>query len=138
MIAGIAILLLDQITKTFFGTRDFFVGSIHFHQAKNYGLPFGLNFNPGINAVVIGIAVFIIYYFCFKKKQENYIGLVLVGSGAFSNVLDRISLGYVRDFIDLGMGFTFNFADVAIIIGLFFLSFCKQLLRDKEQKNKHN
>ena len=56
------------------------------------------------------------------------LGLLL--GGAVGNLLDRLRLGYVIDFVDMGLGntrfFTFNVADSAIslaIVGLLLLSF---------------
>ncbi|MDP4001391.1 MAG: signal peptidase II [bacterium] len=43
---------------------------------------------------------------------------MFVFAGAVSNLGDRLVLGYVRDFVDLGLGFTFNLADIFIVIGL--------------------
>ncbi|MFZ9976326.1 MAG: signal peptidase II, partial [Candidatus Limnocylindrus sp.] len=46
---------------------------------------------------------------------------LLIG-GALGNLLDRITMGYVLDFIDLGLGalrfWTFNVADMGISFGI--------------------
>ena len=46
---------------------------------------------------------------------------LLIG-GALGNLLDRIAMGYVLDFIDLGVGslrfWTFNVADMGISLGI--------------------
>lgn len=65
-----------------------------------------------------------IYYFSKTTKKERLTryGIVLVFSGAVGNIIDRIALGYVRDFIDFvifGYDFpVFNIADMAVVIGV--------------------
>ena len=115
------VILLDQITKALFASRDFFFGPIRFHLVKNFGLSFGLNSasrNVSLFVVLLAFAIFGIYFLLDKKANlRSRIGFGIVLAGAISNLLDRIALGYVRDFIDVGM-FTFNLADLAIAIGL--------------------
>jgi signal peptidase II len=61
----------------------------------------------------------------------------LVTACALSNIFDRVYLGYVRDFWDLRLGFTFNLADAFIILGLIFLLFASNSREDSgiTQKN---
>jgi signal peptidase II len=113
---------LDQITKLLFGNRDFFLGPIHFHPVKNYGLVFSLNFGLLANIILIsfGLIYFAVYYYR-RREFFSYPGelmFVLIFAGAISNIIDRLYLSYVRDFLDLGLGFTFNLADVFVVIGL--------------------
>lgn len=107
-------ILLDQITKTIFSSRDFFIGFLHIHSVKNYGLAFSFNFGPKLNLILI-VAALLFFFFYLRKTS---LAAVLIVSGALSNVADRVYFGYVRDFLDLGLGFTFNIADVLIVIGL--------------------
>ncbi|MBI2607219.1 MAG: signal peptidase II [Candidatus Doudnabacteria bacterium] len=108
------LILLDQITKAYFVSRDFFV--------RNYGLPFGLDFGLVWNIAVVlaGLFFFVWYYIKTQPRDDKILVLAfaLVFAGAISNLLDRLFLGFVRDFADLGLGFVFNLADIFIAIGL--------------------
>jgi signal peptidase II len=109
---------LDQITKAYFVSRDFFV--------PNHGLPFGLDFGFFNLAVILAGLIFFLWLFWRSKNKQDKIlswGFVFLFSGAVANLLDRVVLGYVRDFIDLGLGFTFNLADVFVMIGLIIILF---------------
>ena len=72
-------------------------------------------------AVVI-IGLFIVLSKKLKSKFIN-ICLVLILSGGIGNVIDRIRLGYVVDFIEpLFIDFAvFNFADCCITVGAFLI-----------------
>jgi signal peptidase II len=122
-------ILADQITKVIFASRDFFVGPVHFHPVRNYGLSFGLNNLPPQLSVMIVLAALLFFIYLFRKtNEEQHFGsaLGLFAGGAVSNLADRFVFGYVRDFIDVGF-FTFNFADAFIVIGLVLIVFSKQM-----------
>jgi signal peptidase II len=60
-----------------------------------------------------------------RREWRTGLGLALVLGGAIGNVMDRIKLGYVVDFIDVHFGGwhypAFNVADSAITCGVILL-----------------
>lgn len=116
------LVLIDQITKLVFSSRDFFFFGIKFHPVKNFGLVFSINFGliGNILLVIAGLFFFIYYYFSKRKVLSNFSNffLILIFAGAISNLFDRIYLGFVRDFIDVNLGFTFNLGDLFLVIGI--------------------
>lgn len=107
---------LDQITK-FLAFRDFFNFCPCSRPTKNYGLIFSVDFGEGYWILPILFFLWLAWYLLTAKPQLKNWYLLLLFAGAASNLLDRISLGYVRDFINLGV-MTVNFADVYLLIGL--------------------
>ena len=84
------------------------------------------------------VSLILIYFFLIKNKQlkqiESISYSILIG-GLFGNLIDRISLGYVIDYLDFTI-FNypfpiFNFADICIVISVFLLL----LINIKEEKN---
>ena len=73
-----------------------------------------------ILSIIIVVAMLFID-FSLKIKTKTYtIGFGLILAGALGNFVDRIALGYVRDFImfDFWKSFPiFNFADCCIVVG---------------------
>jgi signal peptidase II len=74
-----------------------------------------------ILGVGISAAVMVWLRLVPKDNQMLCIGLCLVIGGALGNVIDRVVLGYVVDFLDFHIGEyhwpAFNIADIAIVIG---------------------
>ncbi|MFH1210084.1 MAG: signal peptidase II [archaeon] len=107
----IVLILLDQLTKHFLTTTI------------NYGAAFSILQNQRIFLIIISIIVlgFCIYYFIKDKDKKQRIALSLIISGTSSNLIDRIFLGYVRDFIDLKIWPVFNVADSLNCIGVLLL-----------------
>jgi len=75
---------------------------------------------------IVALIVMIIYLRNMKGEHLfAYIGIILAISGTIGNFIDRITLQYVRDFLDftiLGYDFpVFNVADMCLVIGLGFL-----------------
>lgn len=106
---------------------DVLKGVFKFTYLRNDGASMGLFGGQQILLICITVAIFAcgIYYF-IKHKPENTLFLwavSLVASGAVGNLIDRVTLGYVRDFIDLEFinFYIFNFADCAICVGAFLL-----------------
>lgn len=93
--------------------------------AKNPGGAFGIF--AGHGAVLAGLTVGVvatIFFLLWRRDLPLWVvlGLAAVAGGALGNLIDRIRLGYVIDFLDLGLSETlrwptFNLADVAIVGG---------------------
>ncbi len=93
---------------------------------KNFGVSFGLFaglISPWI-LVVIGLLVVIFIYYLMISSSDKIekMGLLIIISGAISNIIDRILNGYVIDFIYLNYSGlywpAFNFADIYITLGI--------------------
>ena len=67
-----------------------------------------------ISVLALG-AVGVVAFFSADKVQVY--GLGLIGAGALGNLVDRVFLGHVRDFIDVRFWPTFNVADSRITGG---------------------
>lgn len=109
----------DQATK--FLVRFLFGESGFYFCNENLSWGISLN-NLFFWPLWIGIiALMSAFYFSERKRETNSTGLSLafglIFSGAFSNILDRIFLGCVADFINLGFFPAFNLADVFITLG---------------------
>lgn len=77
-------------------------------------------------AVAAGASIFIIYLLVKNHTQKLFsLGLALVLGGALGNLYDRVTLGYVVDFLSFHLNDlywpAFNVADSAIFVGVGFL-----------------
>ena len=125
------VFLCDQFTKflarTFLPFRDSFpdYGFFRFTHAQNTGSAFGLfqgNNFPLILVAIFGIAVLVLVYYTQRRRTtllRTSLGLQI--GGALGNLIDRIRLGHVTDFLDVGAWPVFNIADSSIVIGLVLL-----------------
>ncbi|MBO7237746.1 MAG: signal peptidase II, partial [Elusimicrobiaceae bacterium] len=93
----------------------------------------------GGNLVLILITLLIIGYILKSWKELCTYGplvkwgLVLILGGALGNLYDRITLGFVVDFIDLRVWPVFNAADSFITVGGVLLA-CSLLWHKQEEK----
>ena len=102
---------------------------IHTH---NTGAAFGLFQDHSFALTIVasvGIAVILLYaLFIYRRFPilENRLGRLALGlilGGAVGNLIDRLNLGYVTDFIDIGVWPTFNIADSAVTVGVIILAY---------------
>ncbi len=131
----IPIVLLDQATKIAV-TRNLSPAEtiplirniLHITLVFNTGSAFGMFkdmtfFFTGLTIVIIS---FIAYRLFFEKNELvseiEAFSLYLILSGAIGNLIDRIRLGFVIDFIDLRVWPVFNVADSAITCGAVLLA----------------
>ncbi len=121
-----AIVLLDQATKTIvrqsftFGESVPLFGFIRLTYHRNTGAAFGL-FEGRTAYLAAASLVFIAVtavYLARRPQSPLSIALSLVLGGAIGNAIDRLSYGYVVDFIDLRVWPIFNVADAAISCGV--------------------
>ena len=74
--------------------------------------------------IVIGIAVFVLSLRYLPPGSTLLkVGLALALGGAVGNLIDRLRLGEVTDFIKLGAWPVFNLADSAIVVGTILVAF---------------
>jgi signal peptidase II len=113
-------------------------------HATNTGVTFGLFKDLGLISVGIAIVVTGVIIFYSRRLQNDQkltgVSLGLMLGGAIGNVIDRIRLGYVIDFIDVGIGttrwYTSNVADIAIVSGVILLGLATLLDERKHRRNK--
>ena len=111
---------------------------LYFNYVENRGAAFGIMQNKQwffIVVTVILITAIIIYM--LKTKSQNKLlntSLIFIISGGIGNLIDRVFLGYVVDFIDVRIINypVFNVADCFVVIGAILL--CAILIFSKEDK----
>ncbi len=137
--AGI-IVALDQATKYlvvhYLTSRVVIIpGLVDMVRVYNRGIAFGM-FNSGqclfrtTVLTILSVAVFVIlfaaYLFSKDMTRLSMAALSLIMGGAVGNLIDRIRLGYVVDFIDAYIRSAhwpaFNVADSAITVGAILLA----------------
>lgn len=133
------LLLVDRATKVW-ALQDLAVnGPVVFgkylwlNYVENTGMAFGL-FQNG-NALLILVMLVVISYIIYSWQELVRYGAwaqwgaVFILAGALGNLYDRITLGFVVDFIDLRVWPVFNAADSFITVGAVLLGMgllCKQ------------
>lgn len=143
----LTVVILDFITKRLIEMYVHPFETIHvlpFLQIvniKNPGAAFGIlsNLSNSIFIIVAIIAIFFIINYLLKTEERlERISLSLVLGGAVGNLIDRIKIGKVIDFIDIYVGSwhwpAFNVADSALTIGiiLFLIANLRQWRRHDE------
>ena len=98
-------------------------GFFRFTHVRNFGSAFSIINDANLFLMIVGIfaIIFISYFLIFYTRESNLlqIAISLQLSGAFGNIVDRIRLGSVTDFIDVGSWPVFNIADSCISVGMF-------------------
>ncbi len=129
-ITAITVIALDQWTKwwafnatTPGETISVFPG-VSIGQTRNEGIAFGfLADRPVLVFGLMAVALAILVFSYVKHRQQPVLWLAtgLLMGGAIGNAIDRVTLGYVRDFIEVPKFPSFNIADVAITVGVVIL-----------------
>lgn len=128
-------LILDQISKIVINTNlkenesIKVIGSFFkLTNVFNEGAAFSLFDGSKVFLIIVSIIsiLFLLYMMKdFKDSKLNNIAFGLIYGGILGNLIDRLFLGYVRDFLDFNIfGFhypVFNLADSFIVIGVIIL-----------------
>lgn len=155
MILLIAIILgsiaLDQLTKWLAvafleGQPSFPIWQdvLHLTLAKNEGAAFGmLSDHRWVFMIFSTVAIIglLIYLFRFPPKSRYVqITLAMIVGGGIGNMIDRVLLGYVIDFIDFTLiNFAiFNVADSFVTVGAFMLMgyLIRDMIREAKTENE--
>jgi len=129
------IVVADQLTKAWIratiapGASISIVGDyLRLVHSQNNGALFGLFRESAILfglASIIVIGLIVAYHGRSGRSPYMSVALGLLLGGAIGNLIDRLRLGHVVDFVDAGIGnvrwYTFNVADAAISFAIIFL-----------------
>lgn len=134
---------LDQISK-YLIVKNLFLhqsipvvkGIFHLTLVYNRGAAFGILKNQIYLFVLVSVLSILLIISAlrgcgFKKISLYSVSLAFILAGAFGNLIDRLVLGYVIDFLDFRVWPVFNIADSAITVGASLLGWC--LLFNKEK-----
>ncbi len=140
---------LDQLTK-YIVRRSFYFGEsknilgnfLKFTFVLNENAAFGISIGPKwVYLSIVSIAIILIGYYYFKNlSRANGIETVagaLIIAGAVSNMIDRLTIKYVVDFINFGIGPHrypyFNLADSSVVVGTILLFWSFSFVRRHEK-----
>ena len=121
-ITGITLVLIaiDQIVKIMAPDFNFIIinNILSFRFVENHGISFGLLSNSKILIIIISFILIGVIISILIKEESNVgkFGATMLLAGAIGNLIDRIFLGYVVDYIDIEL-FIFNIADIYIFVG---------------------
>ncbi|MHB9879631.1 signal peptidase II [Pacificimonas sp. ICDLI1SI03] len=121
---------------------------LNFTWVENVGIAMGL-MQAGSDlgrwllvALTGGIAIAIVWWINSERDRTDLIAMALILGGAIGNIIDRVRLGYVIDFVHFYVGewsfYVFNVADAAITIGVVLLllrAFFGQNAHAKKEEN---
>ena len=123
-------IILDQITKllsvkflSVIDTCPIIKGVIHLTYVENRGAAFGIFENQRwifmLTSSVMIIALLLYLYLGFAENKLYAVSMSMIVSGGIGNMIDRLALGYVVDFIDFRIikFAVFNGADSFVCIG---------------------
>ena len=127
VVAGAAV-VADQLTKQLVGrTLDLgesvdIAGPFSIHHVQNSGIAFGLFGSRtaiviGVTAIAVG-AMLVFFARSGRRHPVLPVALGLVLGGSIANLIDRVRLGHVTDFLDLVAWPAFNLADTFIVVGV--------------------
>jgi signal peptidase II len=142
LFAGISIvgIIIDQLSKIFidrsmklFDSIPIMENFFHITYVRNRGAAFSFLSHASWRLpffITVSFIAAIVIVVAFRKLRDNQkcaqIALALIFSGAVGNLIDRIRLGEVIDFLDAHWYRhhwpAFNVADSLICVGVFFLA----------------
>ncbi|MBI5731844.1 MAG: signal peptidase II [Candidatus Magasanikbacteria bacterium] len=134
-LSAIAWLAMDFATKYYAAHADvnsivfiqnFFYLTLHGNKGVAFGVFLGHVFQIIVSIIILALLVTFGFRHLLRQKRNSFLNQILLGiiiGGALGNLINRIYLGYVIDFIVLRPFPVFNLADIGITVGLLILFF---------------
>jgi signal peptidase II len=136
---GLLVILADQLSKTWIRANlargesildTVFLQVIHI---QNTGAAFGIFQDHTLALIIvdfIGIAVILYLVFVLRRRWSFFDSMLVMSAigmvigGTIGNLIDRLRLGYVTDFINFKVWPVFNVADAATTVGVIIIIYC--------------
>lgn len=142
-VLGSVVVLLDQFFKHLVLAK-FSLGErlgndwLNLAYYRNEGIAFSLPFRGIWLHLTIFLVLGLLFWYYHEKLSEVKIvlSLALITGGALSNLGDRLSLGFVVDYIGIFFWPFFNLADLSIALGALFLVYLEWGQRGQKFKKR--
>jgi signal peptidase II len=146
-LAASLVIFTDQLSKFWVRSNILLgeslpeTGFFRLTHLHNTGATFGLFQGQSLMLIIIAIigVCFLLYLVLFMYRRFPLLNTVLVKlslglilGGTVGNLIDRLSSGYVTDFIAIGIWPPFNIADSAVVVGAILLAYLLILLTKKQ------
>lgn len=127
-----AVIVLDQAAKALVvdrigrGELVEVIGPLSLTHTHNDGIAFGLAGGAGILVILLASAALIAlgaFIASAPKRNVTWVAGGLILGGAVGNLVDRVRLGHVTDFVHFPHWPAFNLADCAITVGVILLAY---------------
>ena len=144
------LVLADQVSKavvvrtmSLYESIPIIPNFFHFTYITNDGMAFGIDFPFGyfiFSAVSLLLTLFLFWYLWSVRNHSIVIrlGLAMIIAGAIGNLIDRLMLGEVIDFLDFMSRdfhwYVFNLADSYVTVGMVLLLIDSIILEKKREK----
>lgn len=99
---------------------------LDFTLVYNQGIAFGLLQGLGVWLAPVAIVMSVFAYWIYIRREANdrlqALVAILIAGGAIGNVIDRIAMQKVTDFLNIKVIPVFNFADIYITVAFFVMA----------------
>ena len=149
LFVSVFLVFADQISKILIRMNMILYESIpiitnffNLTYVTNDGMAFGINFPFGIyvfSTISLIFTIFLFWYLWTIKESGIVLrmGVALIIAGAVGNLIDRVLLGEVVDFLDFMIGnyhwYVFNFADSYVTVGMGFILYDSFFIEPKKE-----
>lgn len=149
VLSVILFVAIDQIIKHFVvlylkpvGSVMFINGFLRFTYVENTGAMMGMMEGKTTFMVIAALVVLVILFALILTKKIKFgfefCCFIMIAAGGIGNIIDRISRGFVVDYIEVLFVdfYVFNFADCLVTVGAFLILFYEFYGIYKEVKQK--
>ncbi|MBV12486.1 MAG: signal peptidase II [Flavobacteriaceae bacterium] len=153
LIGIISLVVLDQFSKVLIinnlepNESIVIFNLLNFTFVKNFGVAFSFLNNENFNlSLILSVLVLIICILLFLNiftsifeanlSSLQRFSMSLILCGGIGNLIDRVNLGYVIDFIDITFNpYVFNLADVYVTTGILLYLLTSLIFKDQNESN---
>jgi len=145
------LVLADQVSKaivvrtmSLYESVPVIENFFHFTYITNDGMAFGIDFPFGyfIFSLVSALLTLFLFWYLWTVRNDSLVirlGLAMIIAGAVGNLIDRLMLGEVIDFLDFMIGnfhwYVFNLADSYVTVGMVLILTDSVFLEKKREKS---
>ncbi len=130
IVTAALVVIADQASKAVVrsalepGERHEIILGVDLVEVSNRGIAFGFLGDGGAPVLVVtalALGAMLVWFIVQPSRAGLWLAVGLLAGGAIGNLIDRLRLDAVTDFIDPPLWPAFNVADIAITLGAFAL-----------------